>query len=181
MSVYYPDNCEDIIPDHICDNCGDIELGGIRSVGYLRNTAAISDPSDPTEWEALFAAGDLILIPETKGTFDGGSPVFAPGYGDQQQRLVGYNFTLTYQDPNYKQNCDFYNAMKFSRGWKFVYRTETQIHIVDYTVQATPTNPVEEDKTTEVTWNVSVTWTGKNNPCPYDVPPGLFDRCVANS
>jgi len=181
MSVYYPDNCDDLVPDHICDSCEEIELGGIRSIFYLKNTRSILDPSNPLEWQEAFAAGDLIIIPATKGTFDGGAEVLAPGYGDQVERLTGYNFALDYQDPNYRQNCGFYNAIKNSRGYKAGYRTETQIHLIETTVQAIPKNPVQEDKTTEVVWAVQLRWAGKDLPCPYDVPPGIFDGCVANN
>ncbi|MFQ6415315.1 hypothetical protein ACLNB1_10290, partial [Streptococcus pneumoniae] len=84
---------------------------------------AFVDPSDPTEWRAGFISGDIILIPQTKGTFDGGAEVEAPGYGDQSTRLTGYNFQLQYQDPNYRQNCNFYNTLKNSRAYKAAYRT----------------------------------------------------------
>lgn len=181
MSVYYPSNCDDLVPDHICDPCEEIEQGRIRSVAFFKSTFAFTDPSDPTEWETGFAAGDIILIPQTKGTFDGGAEVEAPGYGDQVTRLTGYNFQLQYQDPNYKQNCNFYNTLKNSRQYKAAYRTETQIHIIDATVQVIPKNPVQEDPTTEVVWDILVKWSGKDVPCPFDAPPGIFDQCVANS
>ena len=181
MSVYYPSGCDALIPDHICDPCEEIELGRIRSVAFIKNTFAFTDPSDPTEWEAGFAAGDIILIPQTKGNFDGGAEVEAPGYGDQATRLTGYNFQAQYQDPNYRLNCAFYNALKNSRQYKFAYRTQTQIHITDTTVQVIPKNPVQDDTTKEVVWDVIVKWSGSNLPCPYHVPAGILDECVANS
>lgn len=181
MSVYYPSNCDDLIPDHICDPCEEIESGGVRSVAFIKSDFAFTDPSNPAEWTAGFVAGDIILIPQTKGTFDGGAEVESPGYGDQVTRLTGYNFQAQYQDPNYKQNCAFYNTLKASRQYKFAYRTGSQIHIVDTAVQVIPKNPVQEDKTTEVVWDVIVKWSGKDLPCPYDVPPGIFDQCTYNT
>lgn len=181
MSVYYPSNCDDLVPDHICDPCEELEGGRVRSAAYVKTTFSFTDPSDPTEWTAGFIAGDIILIPQTKGTFDGGQEVEAPGYGDQVTRLTGYNFQVQYQDPNYKLNCTFYNTLKNSRQWKFAYRTETQIHIVDTTVQVIPKNPVQEDTNTEVVWDVLVKWSGRDVPCPYDVPPGIFDACTYNT
>lgn len=180
MSVYYPSGCDALIPEHICDPCEEIELGRIRSVAFIKNTFEFTDPSDPTEWQAGFASGDIILIPQTKGNFDGGAEVEAPGYGDQATRLTGYNFQAQYQDPNYRLNCNFYNAIKNSRQYRFAYRTQTQVHITDTTVQVIPKNPVQDDTTTEVVWDVLVKWSGSNLPCPYDVPAGIFDQCVAN-
>lgn len=179
MSVYYPTGCDDLIPAHICDPCEAIEQGRVRSVAFIKNTFAFVDPSDPTEWAAGFASEDIILIPQTKGTFDGGSEVEAPGYGDQSTRLTGYNFQAQYQDPNYRQNCNFYNTLKNSRQYKFAYRTQTQIHISDTTVQVIPKNPVQDDTQTEVVWDVIVKWSGNDLPCPFDVPEGIFDECTA--
>lgn len=179
MAVYYPSGCDALIPAHICDPCEAIELGRIRSVAFIKTSFAFVDPSDATEWETGFASGDIILIPQTKGTFDGGAEVESPGYGDFATRLTGYNFQAQYQDPNYKLNCDFYNALKNSRQYKFAYRTETQIHITNVGVQVIPKNPVQDDVTTEVVWDVLVKWADKDVPCPFDVPPGIFDACTA--
>lgn len=178
MAVYYPDTCDAQVSEHFCDPCEEVELGRIRSVAFIKKTFEFSDPSSPAEWQAGFASGDIILIPATKGSYDGGSEVLAPGYGDQIERLTGYNHALEYQDPNYRGNCDFYRTIKASRQYKFAYRTETQIHIVDATVQAIPKNPVQDDPNSEVVWSVSVRWSDKNPPCPYDVPPGIFDQCT---
>lgn len=179
MSVYYPSNCDDLVPDHICDPCEDIEQGRIRSMAFIKKTFVFIDESNPTEWEVGFAAGDIILIPQTKGTYDGGSEVLAPGYGDQAERFTGFNHQLQFQDPNYAQNCAFYNTLKRSRQYKAAYRTSSKIHIIDATVQVIPKNPVQEDINSEVVWDVIVKWSHPDSPCPYDVPPGIFDACVA--
>jgi len=150
MSVYYPSGCDALIPPHFCDPCEEIELGRIRSVAFIKNSFAFVDPSNPVEWQAGFASGDIILINQTKGTFDGGAEVESPGYGDQSTRLTGYNFQLQYQDPNYRTNCNFYNAIKNSRAYRVAYRTATQIHISENTVQVIPKNPVQDDTTNEL-------------------------------
>lgn len=181
MAIYYPSGCDDLVPEHVCDPCEEIEQGRIRSVAFIKTTFEFTDPSDPTEWQTGFASGDIILIPATKGTFDGGSEVEGPGYGDQVTRLQGYNFVLQYQDPNYKTNCVFYNTLKASRLYKAAYRTSSQIHLIDTTVQVVPKNPVTDDVNGEVVWDVLVKWAGKDLPCPYDAPPGIFDECVVNA
>lgn len=180
MSIYYPANCDAEIPDHVCDPCEDIEQGRVRSIAYIKKTVAFLDPTNPVEWQQQFDAGNIILIPQTKGTFDGGAEVESPGYGDQATRLTGYNFQLQYQDPNYRQNCAFYNALKNSRDWKVAYRTSSQIHLVEVAVSVIPKNPVQDDINSEVVWDVLVKWADKDVPCPYDVPPTIFDSCVVN-
>lgn len=181
MSVYYPSGCDAVIPQHYCDTCEVTEKGRVSSIAFVKNTFAFVDITDATEWQAGFASGDIILIPFTRGTFDGGAEVESPGYGRQQTRLTGYNFTLQYQDPNYRNNCNFYNAIKSARNYKVAYATETQIHLSDNVVSVIPKNPVQDDPTTEVVWDVLVKWAGTDLPCPFDLPEGIFDECVALS
>lgn len=176
--IYYPSTCESEIPSHYCNPCPTPEHGRIRSVAFIAKDFAFTDPSDPNEWTTGITNKDIIVIPQVNGTFDGGSEVEVPGYGDQQTKLTGFNYQLTYNDPDYKHNCDFYNAIKWSRNYKMAYRTETQVHLVDVGVQVIPKNPVTEETTSEVVWNVLVKWSSGETPCPYDAPPAIFD-CFA--
>lgn len=180
MSIYYPAGCDAQIPDHVCDPCEVIEQGRVRSVAFIKNTVAFIDPSNPTEWQNYFKQGLIHIIPATKGTFDGGAEVETPGYGDQVTRLTGYNFTLTYQDPNFKKNCNFYNIIKNSRQYTVAFRTSTQILMVNATVQIIPKVPITDDVNSEVVWEVVVKWSDNDVPCPYDAPPTIFDKCVVN-
>jgi hypothetical protein len=173
-AVYYPSGCAASVPDHYCNPCETPEHGRVRSVAFIASDFEFTNPSDPNEWEDGVANKKIIIIPETNGSFDGGSEVETPGYGDQQTKLVGYNFQLTYNDPNYKLNADFYNAIKLSRSYRLAYRTETLVHLTENTVSVVPKNPVTEDLTSEVVWNVLVKWSEGNLPVPYAVPPGVF-------
>jgi hypothetical protein len=173
-AVYYPSGCGTSVPDHYCNPCETLEHGRIRSVAFIASDFEFTDPSDPDEWEAGIAAKKIIVIPEVNGTFDGGSEVETAGYGDQQTKLVGYNFQSTFNDPNYKLNADFYNAVKLSRNYRYAYRTETQVHLTTNTVSIIPKNPVTEDLTSEVVWNVLVKWSEGDLPVPYDMPTGIF-------
>lgn len=173
-TIYNPGGCETVVGDHFCVDCPDTEKGRVRSVAFIKNTFSFIDPSDPTEWDTGIANKDIIIIAETNGNFDGGSEVEGTGYGDQATKLVGYNFQAVYNDPNYKQNATFYNGLKRSRNYRFAYRTETQVHLTENTVSVIPKNPVAEDLTSEVTWNVTVKWAEEDLPIPYDTPAGIF-------
>lgn len=172
--IYYPTGCDAEIPDHLCSNCPDIEHGRIRSAGYIKKSFEFADPSNPNEWRTGILNKDIIIIPAVNGTFDGGSEQEGDGYGDQQTKLLGYNFTSTYKDPNYKQNAQFYNEIKKSQNYRYFYRTETQVHITEEAVQAIPKNPVTANTTDEVTWEVTVKWSSGDLPIPYDMPDGTF-------
>lgn len=180
MSIYYPSGCDTIVPDHLCNPCEETEHGRVRSIAFVKKSFAFTDITNAVEWQNGIASKDIIIIPEVLGSFDGGSPVEGAGYGDQQTKLNGYNFVLNYKDPNYKLNADFYNALKYSREFLVAYRTETQTHISTNAASVVPKNPVAEDLTSEVVWDVEVKFSQGDLPEPFDTPAGIFD-CFAYS
>ena len=155
---------------HTCDPCGDTELGRVRGVALVVAGTHLSIPFNKQEWESLIEAGLLIVIPETTGSSDGGSPVYGPGYGDQDQRKIADEYTLPFKDPAYKQNTKFWEAAE-KKKWNLLYRTETQLHYVKDKVSITAKAPVEEDLASEVVWNVEAKWKGKNKPVNSDLEP----------
>lgn len=178
MAIYYPSDCEVEIPDHVCDPCETYEQGKIRAVAFIKSTFEFTDPTDPTEWQSGLNSHDIIVIPAVIGSFDGGTEVLGPGYGDQSETLLGYDFTSTIRDPNYKSNCNFWNLLKATKNYRFAYKTETQIHITNNPVTIIPKNPVTEDINSFVDWQALIKWKDKDVPCPVDAPAGIFDTCV---
>lgn len=177
-SVYYPAGCETEVGEHYCNPCDAIEHGRVRSIAFIKKSFVFEDPTDPTEWEAGVASGDIIIIPEVLGSFNGGEPVESTGYGDQATKITGYNFELPFKDPSYANNADFYNGLKRSRNYKVAYRTENYTHISDNAVTVIPKSPVGEDLTSEVVWDVLVKFSQGDIPTPTLTPPGIFE-CFA--
>lgn len=178
MAIYYPADCEVEIPEHVCDPCEAFEKGKIRAVAFIKKTFEFTDPTNPTEWQTGLNNHDIIIIPAVIGTFDGGTEVLGPGYGDQSESLLGYDFVATVRDPNYVSNCLFWNLIKNSRLYKFFYKTGTQGHISENPATIIPKNPVTEDINSIVEWNATIKWKGSDAPCPFDAPAGIFDECI---
>lgn len=174
-AIYYPSGCEDDLADHYCDDCPVPDNGRVSSVAFIANDFEFTDPSNPVEWATGIGLKKIIIIPKTNGTFDGGSEIEVPGYGRQASKLTGYNFVAVYNDPNYKTNATFYNGLKRSSNYKFAYVTGSSVHLTVPTVSAVPKNPVVDDVTSEIVWNVSVKWGDEDLPVPYDIPAGIFD------
>jgi hypothetical protein len=172
--VYYPTGCNTAVPDHFCSDCPTREHGRVRAVAFIKDTFEFTDPTNPLEWQAGIAAKDIIIINKVNGTFDGGSEVEGPGYGDQASTLFGYNFVAVFNDPNYEFNADFYNALKRSSNWRFAYKTENFVHLTTKTVSVVPKNPVTDDINSDVVWNVTVKWAEEDLPIPYTTPAGVF-------
>lgn len=181
MAIYYPgDNCQNQVPEHLCDPCRAIELAGVRSIAFIADNFTFTSPTNTSEWTAGIASEDIIIIPETNGTFDGGAPQEGAGFGDNPTSLDGYDFSLNYFDPNFIDNCDFYNTIKNSRNsWKVAFRTGSQVYISDKTVTILPKMPIAADVKGKVLWDVTVKWTSQNLPCSYNTPTNVF-RCVQN-
>lgn len=169
-NVYYPNGCGVTVGDHYCNDCEAAEKGRVRSAGFIRSDFAFTDPTNPTEWVNGIRNKQIIVIPKTNGTFDGGSEVTSPGYGDQATKVTGYNFTSVFNDPNYALNADFYNALKRSSNWKYFYRTSSKVHITEVNVNVIPKNPVTDDVNSDVVWQVNVTWSDEDLPVPYTAP-----------
>lgn len=173
-SIYYPAGCDTEVGDHFCDECPVIENGRVRSVFFTKDTYDWDDITDDAEWLEAIANRDVIVIPAVNGSFDGGAEVEGPGYGNQATRLIGFDFTLNYKDPNYADNAPFYNAIKRSKNYRVVYRTATKIHESTNTVSVIPKAPITEDITSDVVWDVTVKWQDTDIPAPNDTPDDIF-------
>lgn len=179
MSVYYPSStCGGVaIPAYSCNPCPAYEYGRVRSIAYVKNSYTFIDPTNSAEWTAAIASGDVIVVWKTQGAYDGGSTQELTGFGDSISVNGNTTHVLTYKDPNYTENCDFYNAIKGSSDYYIAFRTSSQVHFSNAPVTITPKNPIADDINSVVVWDVQVKWTNPDSPCPYTTPDGIFDQC----
>lgn len=176
MSVYYT-ICTTSQADHVCDPCPPKELGDIRSYFFVKSSFTFTDISDPAEWTVGLNDRDIYIIAFSRGTFTSAENL-QPGFGDSAEELDGYDHEGIVFDPNYAANCNFYNDIKRSKEWKWGYRTETKVHLSDVIATVIPKAPIQEGKVTSVIWEVTVKFTQEDIPCPFDIPPGVFDQCI---
>ena len=158
----------DEIPAHLCNGCIETEQGGIRgaayiAAGYMPFTAAgLIDRAiveTLTFWETGIENGSIHVIPKTRGTFDGGTPVTGAGFGDLAEIVTGKTFTLTVIDPDHKDNEEFYAAMANAAGsYHVAWRTGKELRISEKAVNIDPVDPIEEDVNSQVAWTANVTW-----------------------
>ncbi len=179
MALYYPssDCGGSEIPSYSCNPCPSYEYGRVRSIAFIKNTFAFTDATSSTEWTAGIASGDIIVIWKTQGSYDGGSTQELTGFGDAITINGNTTHVLTIKDPNYKDNCDFYNAIKGSSDYTVAFRTSSQVHFANAPVTITPKNPIADDINSVVTWEATIKWTNPDLPCPFNTPAGIFDRC----
>lgn len=173
MAISYPTDCDEADPVHECSDCEDVEGARIRGVALIKKGVTF-DYTSAAAWILKIESGDVIIIPMTRGTFDGGAPKEGPGYGDQATRYTGTDYSATYFDPGYRSNRNFYNTIKKYQNYTFAYKTETLVHITDKPCQILPKAPVADDPSAEVVWEVNAKWSSQNEPTPYTCPDGVF-------
>lgn len=176
MSIYYT-GCGDGQADPSCTDCPVKELGDIRSYFFVKNDFVFTDISSAAEWEAGIIAKDIFVVPHARGRKEDNENM-QPGFGDSIETLDGYEFVLSLFDPNYADNCNFYNDIKRSKEWKIGWRTETQVHLSDSIATIVPKVPIAEDKKQSIIWNIIAKFTQEDHACPSDMPTGIFDRCL---
>jgi hypothetical protein len=148
---------------HTCDPCIEPELGNVRSFALIKEGTTIAIPFDLADWTAAVESGVIIIIPNSNGTFDGGSPKMGAGYGDDKERKLGDDYVLAVKDPAYAVNSDFWQAAEKEK-WGVAFRSETQLHYVEKAVKITAKAPIEGDTESEVVWNLDAKWFSKTKP-----------------
>lgn len=171
---------------HVCNPCSDKELGRVRGIGLASSDfnrddfiKALKDGEGAEQiLEDAITAGKVHIIPETTGTYNGGEPEYGDGYGDEAQRLRSRNHELTFSDPSYAENEEFWTEVEKSHWYPF-WRTEKLIHFADKPASVVTTDPTEADLNSDVTWNGTITWKSKNKAAiaPLEQVAEFFEGC----
>jgi hypothetical protein len=185
MAIVYKSCGGNTIPAHLCNACTKTEKGGVRGVAYIQKilidavrnaeTGLINKTNVEllTWWNTNIENGKIIIVPQTRGTFDGGSPQTGAGYGDTKEITIAKNFTLVSHDPDHKDNEEFYAALSNAPGaYHVAWRTGTELRISDTPVNIDVVDNTEEDVDSVVDWAATATWTQSRKTVQvFDVTP----------
>lgn len=160
---------EDLV--YTCDPCNVTELGGIRSFLLTKKGTTIAVPLNLSALTAQVESGDVIVIPATRGTYDGGTPKMVAGFGNRKERRIGADYVLMVKAPTYADNAAFMEAVENVEDWNLAFATETQLHIVTADCTLTTKAPVEEGLDTDVLWNIEAKWYSKTKPTITPIAP----------
>ncbi len=166
--------CQGSLNTHTCNPCPTGEGARVSSVFVVDDTVSFADPDSLPEWQAKIAAGTILVIPDVRGSFDGGSPEFGPGHGRVQEKVKRYKFNLEYLDPTLVSNYTFYNALKNVRNKRCWFATENYIWMTDRPAAWAPTMPVSDNTQDDVEWNIKSSWVSGNLPEPVAIPTGII-------
>lgn len=180
--VYKTCTTEYGIPDYICDPCAEGEKGRVRSVMFIDKSlltaiAQIVEPATKPNvelktWvETQIEAGLIIVVPNVRGTYDGGNPSKVSGFGDVKEKIIGKTHTVVFNDPNHAENGPFYSALEDNcKKFALAFRTETELRVASAVLETFEAkDPVEEDTESLVLWQGTAVWTQKGTKKTIDI------------
>jgi hypothetical protein len=179
---YYGNCVEDGLDSHVCQNCLSTseEHANISAGAWVhknRYAALIAAPLLDATWQDGIDAGEIIVLPELRGSFDGGTPKIGAGWGRNKGTYIGSDFKATINDRVYQDNWAHYRSLVGKTNWHFAYITETQGHITSVPVTVAPKNPITENVDDVISWQSDVTWFEYFTPAPFDAPLAIFE-CI---
>ena len=155
---------------HYCHDCpgGRVrEFARVRSGAFVRKSylaTLMVNPTDILKWQAGITAKQIIVLPETSGSYDPGDPKELKGYGDRKSSYGPRTMKLTMEDPDYYENYAFYNEIINRSDLVPVFRTSGLIHIFDTVASIKAKDPVADDLEAEVVWLIECDVTSANLP-----------------
>lgn len=156
---------------YTCDPCNTTEGGGVRSFLLIKDGVTVAVPLNLSALTAQVESGDVIILPATRGTYDGGTPKMVSGFGSRKEKRTGADYVLQVKAPTYAENAAFMEAIENIEDWKLAFATETQLHIVTADCTLTTKAPVEEGIDTDVLWNIEAKWFSKTKPVITPISP----------
>lgn len=180
--AFYPSNCNIIESHFACGAsgsgaCASIELARVRSVALIHKTfyqQLMTDPESSLIWQTGITAGMIIVLPQTHGEYNGGSPIVGRGFGWSDETLIAYNFEVNYKDPDYVSNLPHYNSITGSRNFYLAFCSETLMRISQRPGTLIATNPIANSLKDEVNFVLNYKWVHDKMPLEYEIPDGVF-------
>lgn len=180
MSYYIPSGqCGDEVnvPRYACTDCGERDFARVRHVAYFDENYEFSDIESFAEWNTLLNAGQAEVIRNVLGSYDGGETEEIGGFGDVEFDNGNTTHVLTFKDPNYKDNRDFYNALKNKKDKKFVWTTQNNMFVANTPANISVKIPIAESIKDIVVAEVTIKWVQSDLPLIYTRATDLFDEC----
>lgn len=171
--IYKTCTSEGGIPDYICDACADGEKGRVRSIFFVHKSlletlkavgvGLLKNIETKTWFETQIEAGLIIVVPNTRGTYDGGAASKVTGFGDVKEKTIGKIHTVVFNDPNHKGNGEFYGSIEDNaKDYALGFRTGSELRVATSVIETFESkDAVEEDTESLVLWNGTAVWTQK--------------------
>ena len=169
--------CTTNMPDYIAQDCG-IERAGVVGVGLVDISEAPtqSNLEDAAYWTSELAASPQthFVIQNTRGEYNGGTPVEEEGFGEESTQITGADHEMMFEVEGLADNRDFWEGAN-RRKWFMAVVTNGGLLYwvpVPVTLYAKIANP--RSIKSGAFWQVSCKWQSYDNPYVYTAPTGIF-------
>lgn len=155
---------------HTCHDCPEgrvIEYAGARQSGFIKAAylpTLLATPTTAATWETGIANGSIIMLPQTRGSYDPGEPKELKGYGDRKVSYGQRTMKLTVNDPDYSDNYHFYNEITKRTDLVPFFCTSSLVRIFDTVAAIKAKDPVAEDLDEIIDWQVESQVVSDNLP-----------------
>jgi len=175
MSIYYPSDCTISNANYLANCCPTKEGARIRHLFLQKTTYAFVDIEDATEWETAIAAGNILIIPNVRGSSDGGNWTTTEGYGDTAEETESFEETITFNDKNFLNNVANYNTLARGSGYYLGFVTATRGYVSSNAATFKPKRPISSDAKQSVTGEIEGKFVQSEMPIPFTYPQAIFD------
>jgi len=169
INTYWLD-CEDELNYDSAD-CIDYEFGKVRWVALIRQkylASILADPTNPEIWKTGIDEKKIFVMKKVSGSFDPGEPVPLKGYGKRIATRGPREMILTYSDPSFIRNYNFYKRIHTFTDLVPAFRSSSYLQIAESPADIFSRNPIEEDLESIVGWDVQCRWRGTDLPVQVD-------------
>lgn len=155
--------------------CATPKNNKITYIAIIGTNATITDYGDSSQWLSDLNAGRIVLIKDTKGNFDGGTPTLSPGYGEQLERTTGIKHKISAMVRYVSENWEFINNLNKNipnKGIAFVSGNGAtkELNVVKVACNFSTKNPVTDDLSTEKESGIEISWSSIDLPQPFAYP-----------
>lgn len=171
MGAYsYLNGCGENEATHTCHDCPDgriVEFAGVRNSGFIKNSylpTLLATPTTASTWQAGIDSGDIIIIPQTRGSYDPGDPKELKGYGDRKVTYGPRTMKLNFNDPDFADNYHFYNEISKRGDLVPFFSTSSLVRIFDTVASIKAKDTVAEDIDEVIDWLVECEVVSPNLP-----------------
>lgn len=171
--------CTTDMPGYVAQDCG-IERAGIIGVGLidLNESPTSTNLEDASWWTSQIALSPQVtfVIQNTRGEYNGGSPVEEEGFGKESTQITGADHELSFEVEGLIDNRDFWEGAN-RRKWKLAIATNGDLLYYissPVTLYAKIMNP--KNIKSGAFWAVTCKWQDYSNPAVYNIPVGIFSN-----
>jgi hypothetical protein len=148
-------------------------------VAFVKKGTSINTASVITSLLQAELACNAFIVRNTNGTYDGGTAQQGKGQGRQPQRMLSKRHIATVTDFAYIDNYEFWKNIEVgATGYDLYFFTENkawEVKGVSLSIEAKM--PITDNNETFIESAISIQWSKRENPKPYDAVTTSLDEC----